>query len=329
MRLTERVLILILAAALAACGSKDEAKGPSSAAINAGSAGAMEPANTTATAEEVAEEARHDVDCPADINTPAPPTGAPVDDVVGVRPGLTWEEAANVVMCTNDLMVVQADTTRGFQMQTYGQTIRQGFNARFAEPRVEKSSRQIMQEMQDDAMARGNNSVRQDMQPGQSKWYVGTMGIPGQERVINAAREEWFAEGRNPTMASVEQALTTKYGTPTAVQKSPGQTNLYWSYDPLGRLITETSPLFNQCRGTPDPNGGVNLSPDCGVTVAALLVPSTENPDLAKWMQVGTANQAAGYDAISATEQALQQVDNQRKAREVTEAGKNADAPQL
>ena len=90
---------------------KDEAKGPSSAAINAGSAGAMEPANTTATAEEVAEEARHDVDCPADINTPAPPTGAPVDDVVGVRPGLTWEEAANVVMCTNDLMVVQADTT--------------------------------------------------------------------------------------------------------------------------------------------------------------------------------------------------------------------------
>ena len=117
---------------IAACGSKDEAKGPSSAAINAGSAGAMEAAKTTATAEEVAEEARDDVDCPADINTPAPPTGAPVDDVVGVRPGLTWEEAANVVMCTNDLLVVKADTTRGFQMQTYGQNIRQGFNARFA-----------------------------------------------------------------------------------------------------------------------------------------------------------------------------------------------------
>ncbi|MBK6598067.1 MAG: hypothetical protein IPG25_09345 [Proteobacteria bacterium] len=329
MRLTESVLILVLVGGIAACGSKDEAKGPSSAAINAGSAGAMEAAKTTATAEEVAEEARDDVDCPADINTPAPPTGAPVDDVVGVRPGLTWEEAANVVMCTNDLLVVKADTTRGFQMQTYGQNIRQGFNARFAEPRVEKSSQQIMQEMQDEAMARGGNAVRQDMQPGQSKWYVGTMGTPGQERVINAAREEWFAEGRNPTMASVEQALNAKYGTPTAVQKSPGQTNLYWSFDPLGRLITETSPLFNQCRGTADPNGGVNLSPDCGVTVAALLVPTTENPDLAKWLQVGTANQAAGYEAISATEQALQQGDNQRKAKEVEEAGKNADAPQL
>ncbi len=329
MRLAERVMILILAGALAACGSKDEAKGPSSAAINAGSAGAMEPAKTTATAEEVAEEARDDLDCPADIKTTARDASSPVDDVVGVRPGLTWEEAANVVMCTNDLMVVQADTTRGFQMQTYGQTIRQGFNARFAEPRVEKSSKQIVQEMQDEAMARGANAVRQDMQPGQSKWYVGTMGTPGQERVINAAREEWFAEGRNPTLASVEQALVAKYGTPTATQKSPGQTNLYWSYDPMGRLITETSPLFNQCRGTPDPNGGVNLSPDCGVAVAALLVPTTENPDLARWLQVGTANQAAGYEAITATEQALQQVDNQRKAKEVEAAGKNADAPQL
>lgn len=329
MRLTERVLILILAVSLAACGSKDEAKGPSSAAINASSAGAMDPAKTTATAEEVGKEARDDVNCPADIKTPAREASAPVDDVVGVRPGLTWEEAANLVMCTNDLMVVKADSTRGFQMQTYGQSIRQGFNARFAEPRVEKSSKQIMQEMQNEAMARGANAVRQDMQPGQSKWYVGTMGMPSQERVINAAREEWFAEGRNPTMASVEQALIAKYGKPTANQKSPGQTNLYWSYDPLGRLITETSPLFNQCRGRADPNGGVNLSPDCGVTVAALLVPTTENPDLAKWLQVGTANQAAGYEAISATEQALQQIDNQRKAREVDAAGKNAAAPQL
>ena len=90
MRLTQKVLILVLTAALTACGSKEEAKGPSSAAINAGSAGAMEPATTTATAEGVAKEARDDVDCPADIDTPARPTAAPVDDVVGVRPGLTW-----------------------------------------------------------------------------------------------------------------------------------------------------------------------------------------------------------------------------------------------
>lgn len=114
-------------------------------------------------------------------------SGAPVDDVLGVRPGQTYDEAANLVACTHDLMVVQADNSRGFQIQTYGQQLRQGFSARFAEPRVVKDSRDHLREMSEEAAARSGNAVREDMQPGQSKWYVGTMGLPGQERVISAA----------------------------------------------------------------------------------------------------------------------------------------------
>ncbi len=70
------------------------------------------------------------MDCPADIETPARAADAPVDDVVGVRPGMTYEEAANVVLCTDDLMVVTGPITTGFNIQTYGQTLRQGFTAR-------------------------------------------------------------------------------------------------------------------------------------------------------------------------------------------------------
>ena len=115
---------------------------------------------------------------------------------------MTYDEAANVVMCTNELMVVTEGGTGGFNIQTYGQTLRQGFTARIAEPRVQKTSKQIMEEMQDDMLARSGNAVRYDLQPGQSKWLVTTMGMPGQEKVIAAAREEWFAAGKNPTMAS-------------------------------------------------------------------------------------------------------------------------------
>ena len=46
------------------------------------------------------------------------------------------------------------------------------------------------------AMDRSMNAVREDMQPGQSKWFVTTMGMPGQEMVIGAAREQWFDEGK-------------------------------------------------------------------------------------------------------------------------------------
>jgi hypothetical protein len=319
-----------LSISLAACGEKPAPGGLPTAGGAAASTAPAKPRSGNATAEEVAEESRGDVDCPARIKTPPRDAKLPVDDVVGVRPGMTYEEAANVVLCSSDLMVVQADS-RGFQIQTYGQTLRQGFNGRFAEPRVEKTSKQIMQEMQDDMMARsGNRVAEEDVKPGQSKWYVATMGMPGQEHVINVAREEWFEAGRNPTMTSVEQALLKKYGTPTRKPpSSPSQIYLAWAYDPLGRPITETSPLFHRCSGVADPDGGANFSPDCGLVVTAQVFAMPDNPDLARFFQVGVVDQAGGYEALTRTEQTLQAMDAERKAQQVKQASENSDAPEL
>lgn len=183
--------------------------------------------------------------------------------------------------------------------------------------------------MSEEAAARSGNAVRQDMQPGQSKWYVATMGLPGQERVVSAAREEWFAAGRNPTMASVEQALLKKYGTVTRRQQGGNQVYMTWAYDPFGRPVTETSPLFGRCSGTADPDSGVSLSPDCGLVVMAMINPLQENPQLAQFLQAGVVDQARGYELLSATEQALQQQETQMRAKQVEEAARNADAPQL
>ncbi len=317
----------LLALALAACGGKPES--PAGAAADGGAPAEPKPAPSgNATAEEVAEEARGDLDCPPDIDTPPRAANAPVDDVVGVRPGLTYEEAADLVMCSNDLMVVGPPITRGFDIQTYGQTIRQGFTARTAEPRIQKTSKEIMQEMQDDMMARSGNAVRYDLAPGQAKWNVTTMGMPGQEKVIAAGREEWFAEGKNPTMASVADALVKKYGTPSINQDNPGQRFMRWVYDPFGRLATETSPIVNQCAGTGG-SGGVNLSPDCGLVVEARVTPLQENPALARSLDVGVVDQANGYENLMAVEQNMEQMEQQKRAQAVEDAAKNADAPTL
>jgi hypothetical protein len=320
------LVVLILACVLLACGGKKPGGAASGSAATGSTASAPKG---NATAEEVAAESRGDVDCPAKIKSPARDANAAVDDVVGVRPGLSYDEAANIVLCTNDLMVLQPSSGRGVNIQTYGTTLRQGFGARFAEPRIQKTSKQIMQEMQDDAIGRSGNRVQRDMKPGQSKWYVATMGMPGEDRVISAAREEWFAEGKNPTRDSVEQALLGKYGTPTRNIKSPGQTTVIWAHDPFGRLVTETSPLYNRCTGNASPDGGANYTPDCGTVVMAIVVPMPDNQALAQYIQVGVVNQAGGYEAITATEQALAKQDAQKKARQVEEASKNADKPQL
>jgi hypothetical protein len=323
MNASRLLMLSMVAGLLAACGSGNPAG-------NAGTSGgaAPPPPSGNVSAEEVAEAARGRVKCPAKIATTRP-ADAPVVDVLGVFPGMTWDEAANTVLCTHDLLVVQQDNGRRFNIQTYGQTLRQGFSARFAEPHVEKTSRQIMQEMQDSAMARGSNRVVRDMQPGQAKWYVSTMGVPGEERVIAAAREEWFEEGRNPTLTSIEEALVKKYGALGRSNHNGANLYLTWAYDPLGRRVTETSPLYSQCQGTSDPDGGTNFSPDCGVVIVAQVFALRENPQLAQYMQVGVIDQANGYAAITNTEQALQGMDAQRRAKEVEAASKNADAPKL
>lgn len=310
----------LAAASLAACGK--ETSEPAAPA-------ASRPAPSgNASAEQVAAEGRKGLDCPADLDTPPRAARAPVDDVVGVRPGLSYEEARNLVLCTDELLVI-SDGARGFNIKTYGATIRQGFGARFAEPRVHKTSREIMNEMQDDFMARSGNSVRQDMKPGQAKWHVTTMGTPGHERVIAAAREEWFAEGRNPTMEGVSQALIEKYGTPTRRQIQPHMIQLTWIHDPAGRFVAETGPLANACTPMSDPDGGASFSPDCGIVVSARVNPSKDNPQLAQSLQVGVADQAGGYQLLVETEQALEAQEMRRRQQQVVEAGKNADAPRL
>ena len=325
MRRVSGVMVL-LAAALVACEKPNEAKPASTAAAAAKSKPAGQGA---ASAEQVAKEARADLSCPAKIKSAPRASGAPIDDVLGVRPGLSYDEALNAVLCTHDLLVAQVDITRGFTIQTHGQKLRQGFGARSAEPRLEWDAKRAQKEAMESITARSGNAVRPDMKPGQTKWFVGTIGLPGQERVINLARDEWFEAGANPTIASVEQALATKYGKPTKRQNSNGQRYFTWSYDPANRQITETSPLFNRCSGSASPNAGVNLSPDCGTVVSALIYPLRDNPDLAASMQVGVVNQAGGYELVTATEQGLQQAEQQRRAQETAKAAKNAAAPKL
>ena len=322
-------VMVLLAAALVACEKPNEAK-PAKPASTAAVAVKSKPAGQgAASAEQVAKEARADVSCPAKIKTASRASGAPVDDVLGVRPGLGYDEALNAVLCTHERLVAQVDPSRGFNIQTHGQKLRQGFGARSAEPRLEWDAKRAQKEALESITARSGNAVRPDMKPGQTKWFVGTIGLPGQERVINLARDEWFEAGATPTIASVEQALVAKYGKPTKRQSSGGQRHFTWSYDPGARQVSEASPLFNRCSGSAGPDGGVNLSPDCGIVVSAIVFPLRDNPDLAQSMQVGVVDQAGGYALVTATEQGLQQAEQQRRAQETAKAAKNANAPKL
>jgi hypothetical protein len=326
-------MVLAISGVLVGCGGGQVggngsagAAGSKSAAARGHSSGFVDKA---ASAEQVAQEARDGVRCPARVAS-SRPQNAPVDDVLGVRPGMTYDEARNAVLCTNELLVAAPEDDRGFNIKTYGQKVRQGFSARFAEPRVVKSSKQIVQEMQDEAMARGSNRVREDVHPGQAKWYITTMGMPGNERVIGVAREEHFADGATPTAANLEAALTQKYGTPSSVQVSDGDiVAINWAYDPQGHQSPAGAPVFNRCNGGADPDSPVNVNPDCGMAVHVVLQPVPVNHAIVKSMQVSVVSVAGGYALVTATEEGLRLLDQQRQQREIEKASKNAKKPAL
>lgn len=322
----------VLLAALVVSGCDTE-KGPPAGG------GSTSPAATTAavatgaqgnaTAEQVAAEARDGLRCPPEIKTAPRAASAPVDDVLGVRAGQTYDEARNLVLCSHALLVASEARDRGFQIESHGQALRQGFEAVFAKPKVERTSRQIVQDMQDEAMGRGLNRRRQDIGPGQSRWYVGTLGMPGEEQVISVAREEWFEADRQPTTASVAQALAAKYGTAGRIADVGTMQLFSWTWDAGGRRLAEGMPLYAVCRGNPSPDAPTNLNPDCGLTIEASIHVLPANPGLAEYLRVSVVDQARTYAVHDATTEGLAQQESGRRAEQVKDAERNASAPQL
>ncbi len=311
---------------IAACGT-DESSG-----TNAGGATttATKASGTgEATAEQVANEMRGKVKCPAKVSMKRA-ANEPVDDVVGVRPLMPWAEASKLILCDREMLVITENTGRGYNINTYGQQIHQGFDAKFAEPRKVKTSRDYMVEMSEEMARRSGNAVDIPLQPGQVRWFASTMGLPGQEQVLSIAREEYYEADKLPAIESVVQALVEKYGQPSSVvDDNQIMMMLYWLYDPAGGKIAPTDPRVNRCRISVSPDAGTSLSEDCGIAVGAGIRSAQDNRDLAHSLSVSAQQGAAGYALLRRTEAALQQTDETRKAEELNKARKGAAKPKL
>ena len=281
-----------------------------------------------ASAEQVAKEMRGDVNCPAKASSQRLHE-APVDDVVGVRPGMPLDEAANFVLCDNPLLVITENTSRGYSIATYGRHVRQAFDAQFAQPRVTKTSAQIVNEMEAESMRRSGNAYVAPLKPGQTRYFVSSMGMPGQEQVLSVAREEYFPDGKLHTVDSVRRALIAKYGEPSEASDSGSTAYLWWEYDPSGSKIVKGSRLSGACRINVSPDSGTSLSTNCGLEIGAFIQSARENPGLAHSLAVTSQNGAKGYEVLKSTEEALKRVDDARKAVELNKAAKDSSAPKL
>jgi hypothetical protein len=316
--------------ALSSCGGTPEAEASAGEVPPRGGARAAAVSESDElSAEEVARARRGPVACPA--RQPARSAGASVDDVLGVRPGMALNDAITGVLCSHPLMIVHLDSTSNrFNLQTFGTPLVQsviGTHAKAQQKPTARSSKQILADMQRSTMDRGNNRARRDLSPGESAWLIGTMGLPGQERVTDVAREEWYAEGEEPAMSVLEEALVTKYGPATLVQRNPGRHVMRWAFLANGTRLGEAE--ANRCSGNPYRAAAVSFLEDCGTVVEVVIDGRRDNPAIAQTLHIRSMQQANAYALIEKTSAALQSGEAARRREQVEQAKKRGTGPVL
>jgi hypothetical protein len=310
---------LVTALLITGCGDSGDDNAASSGAIGGNSAEVAQ--GEKAPAKELSRK------CPAKVTTGVRPEGAPVDDIVGIRSGMSFDDVSWLLECRDDVPIINvADKW----------TIKQNYDV---------PTRQIIR-ASDGGLCSGQDIAR-DMGSMSSKTcddggykfkpvknitqqiIVAFNGMPGEEKAGAVWRRNSFPEGESPAIDTLVQSLSGKYGAPHVTEKDRrGITNLVWIYDLLGRPMPKSSRDWGNC------NLSINASfaqsqrwsAGCGLTIKAAIAPTYGNELLAREMSMGIMHQKNFYEEGEAFERALQVA---YEARKKDEAAGAATAPDL
>ena len=311
---------IVAALLLSACGGSDEEATPGAAENGSAKSAQQQTAATPS---------KSSRKCPAKVTTGVRPEGAPVDDIVGIRPGMSFDDVSWVLECRDDVPIINvADKW----------TIKQNYDI---------PTRQMIR-ASDGALCSGQDIARDMGSMGSSKtcddggykfkpvkgisqqFIVVFNGMPGEEKAGAVWRRNSFPEGENPTIDGLIQSLSGKYGAPHITEKDRRNvTNLVWIFDLLGRPLSKSSGDWGNCV-----NISINASfaqaqrwsAGCGLTIKAAIAPVYDNELLAREMNMGVMHQKTFYEEGEAFERALQAAYEARKQEEAAGA---ASAPDL
>lgn len=252
-------------------------------------------------------------DCPPQLSAAAERGQGPVDDVLGIRPGMPWDDVMAILECRGDLSTFQTAETWSIR-QNYGISTRQLLRA--TDGRVCSAEEQRQgQQAGCDTVGNRFEGVREIAE----EFVVLFAGMPGEEIVQAVWRRTVFPSDGYPATRTLVEALIEKYGTPL-IQESemnyyntaprPGAAlNLGWVYDTQGSMFARSDAVgFNRdCANGMKPWFGAQHSwnSGCGLTIRAEIMAVEGSRLLASSMDVLVVDQAGLFNANRAFEQAL------------------------
>jgi hypothetical protein len=302
------------------------------AVIHSGCSDAQEDASETAGVDTPGSMAVRPATSPCEpkLSGPGRPAGAPVDDIVGIRPGQSMKDASAILGCRGNMAELLVRTS------DHGQTklkIREDLIATSGEP-CEQSYRQMRSDFGSRTdysecqalLVEGSQSHRNRF----DRFQVTLVGLPGQERVASVWRMQEFPEGKRPVRADLIQTLTAKYGEPSQVDDRGHQIKLSWVFDLRGRRMSTNNPAYLSCFGlNPDADSSQRWTAACGHTIAATVTSDAANSELARQLAMVSMNQADYVEAADAMKAALAERAARLQADEVERARENGAEVEL
>lgn len=297
MKLTRSIPAALVAVAVSACGGGSDGRDEASA-VTSGAAGSAQPraAGAPSASGTTASAAATERKCPARPTTGAP-AGRPVDDVVGIRPGMGWDDVNWIFACRDDVPTVETGDTWNIK-QAHGIPVRQLIRASDGQP---CSGQEIVRDMSSTTRSCDDGGYKfQALKNIANEIVVVFTGLPEQETARAIWRRTSFPEDVQPAIETLRSSLTDKYGAPQIdEQDRQGRITLTWVHDLLGRPMSTAASAFNTCsRGLGATFASSHSwSAGCGLTIRALISPVWGNDLLAREMSLGLMHQKDFYDA--------------------------------
>lgn len=213
--------------------------------------------------------------------------GGPVDDLRGLRLGVSLDTAIRFAQCPDgkeaDSILLEGDGPRlsrdeaGLKIRSFARVATGRHQARWG-------STDVL-----------NYNPRNRLDQVDAEWSLYADGMPGQEKLYALWLVQPFAKGGEPTIASQQAALEKKYGKPALVGDR-GQ--LFWLLGPDGKPLPEFDrDKLRECSAGISIYGTqMNWRPDCGLTIVAQIEPAYGNPQLAQAVRVAMIDAARYYD---------------------------------
>jgi hypothetical protein len=282
---------------LPSCSKKPEAPEPSATKVSS-SATSQPPAPTP-----------EKLNCPSSFDIPVKAADAPVDDLRGLRVGMSLAQTILYFKCKSPDITFNPPARQGQALNLNRAMNMRGVGLQ------RQNNEDLINSWSGFNFYGHKIQTEFHLRSPQLTYRILAFGDDGKEMVYGVWQEQDF-ESDKPAVDKTKADLIAKYGQPSSVEDdNSNEITLEWKYDPNNKKLSKTTEDFRTCRGSGD-----SWNEGCGLTIYAHLYRDFNNNLLARNMTVGVFQQGQYIADGLRYQEVWKKADAKKKQEEASKA---------